>query len=261
MQKIILIVGLIIFLIPNYAMSEVMEGGVSKIGEMSGNQVVDRNTNKPVADAAVTLPMLQYKTYTDENGMFHLGTKINGETVMSVEKEGYRPFSLTVDEKSASAPIIVGIQKSNADDIHLETQMMHLGDNNYSRNSANSDEFKVSALGPFYTKTFKMATSALTKTHFLVIGSIIGIDTAIARSMGQNRIRNSYSSPPEVFFNGHKIAEIQLNGDGQRIKIPTNLIRQNQNNQITIKTGKNLMQTAYTDYDDIEIMNLSIISE
>lgn len=261
MQKFIVILGVISMFFSCYASAEIVSGGVTKNGELSGNQVVDKNTNQPVSDAAVTLPMLQYKTYTDENGMFHLGTKIDGQTVMSVEKEGYRPFSLTVDEKSASAPIIVGIQKSNENDIQLETQMMHLGDNNYSRNSANSGEFRVSALGPFYTKTFKMAASAITKNNFLVIGSIIGIDTAIARSMGQNRIRNSYSSPPEIFFNGQKIAEIQLNGDGQRIKLPTNLIRQNQNNEITIKTGKNMTQTAYTDYDDIEIMNLSIISE
>ena len=106
-----------------------------------------------------------------------------------------------------------------------------------------------------------MAATALTKNNFLVIGSIIGIDTAMARAMGQNKVRNSFSSPPEVFFNGNKIAEIHLNGDGQRIKIPNNLIKPNQKNEVTIKTGKNLMQTAYTDYDDIEIMNLSILAE
>lgn len=32
-------------------------------------------------------------------------------------------------------------------------------------------------------------------------------------------------------------------------------------NEITIRTGRNLKQTAYIDYDDIEFMNLSIQSE
>lgn len=83
----------------------------------------------------------------------------------------------------------------------------------------------------------------------------------MARSLKQNSIVNSFASPPEVYFNGSKIAEIQLNGDGQRIKIPNNLIRNGQLNEVTIKTGRNMKQTAYIDYDDIEIMNLSIQSE
>ena len=87
------------------------------------------------------------------------------------------------------------------------------------------------------------------------------IDTLMAKKLGQNKVVNSYASPPEVYFNGSKIAEIQLNGDGQRIKLPTNLIRPDRDNEITIKTGKNLMQTAYVDYDDIELMNISIQSE
>ena len=76
--------------------------------------------------------------------------------------------------------------------------------------------------------------------------------------MGQNKHPNSYASPPEVYFNGNKIAEIQINGDGQKIKLPSNLVHRNGINEITIKTGRNLMQTSYVDYDDIEIMGLSI---
>lgn len=258
MRKIFIVICLIYFFASTVCCAKVMEGGVEKTG-INGNQVIDKNTNQPVSEATVTLPMLQYKTVTDENGVFHLGTKIDGKTVMSVEKEGYRPYSVTIDKNTTSNPIIVGIQKSNANDIQLENNLMHLGDNNYSRGSANSGDFKIQAIGPFYSKWFNIPNAS--KNYFLVIGSIIGVDTAIARSMGQNRIRNSYSSPPEIFLNGQKIAEIHLNGDGQRIKLPTNLIKFNQNNELAIKTGKNLTQKAYTDYDDIEIMNLSIISE
>ena len=103
-----------------------------------------------------------------------------------------------------------------------------------------------------------MPTATKNKTSYLVIGSIIGIDTALARGMGQNNITTSFASPPKVFFNGQKIAEIQINGDNQKIKIPNYLIKPNQQNEIKIAAGINLQQTAYIDFDDIEFMNLNI---
>ena len=105
-----------------------------------------------------------------------------------------------------------------------------------------------------------MPANTKNKQNYLVIGSIIGIDTALARGMGQNSITTSYASPPSIYFNGKKIAEIKINGDNQRIKLPTNLIRPNQRNEIRITAGINLAQTAYIDYDDIEFMNLSTYS-
>ena len=57
---------------------------------------------------------------------------------------------------------------------------------------------------------------------------------------------------------GQKIAEIQINGDNQKIRLPHNLIKWNQDNIITIRAGRNLMQAAYVDYDDIEFMNISV---
>ena len=119
-------------------------------------------------------------------------------------------------------------------------------------------ECAMKSIGHFYTRRSVLKDLNFTKPIYLVIGSIIGIDTAMARSMGQNRIPNAFASPPEIYFNGNKISEIQLNGDGQRIKLPANLIRKNQVNEITIRTGRNLMQTAYIDYDDIEFMNLFV---
>ena len=55
--------------------------------------------------------------------------------------------------------------------------------------------------------------------------------------------------------------KLQVNGDGQRIKIPNALIAADSKNQIAIKTGQNMMPSDHIDYDDIEIMNLSILSE
>ena len=222
--------------------------------------VVDLETQKPVPFAKITIPQKNYETYTDENGTFNLDATVEGQSIISVEKEGYRPYSLTVDSDSASKPIIMGVEKSELQDIVLDTDVIHIGDDNYAQTSANSGEFRVKSVGPFYTKTFKMSADSLKRENYLVLGSVIGLDTKLAREMGQNKIVNSYASPTEIFFNGNKISELHLNGDGQRIRLPNNLIRPDNMNEITIKTGKNLMQTAYIDYDDIEIMNLSIQS-
>ena len=177
---------------------------------------------------------------------------------MSVQKEGYKPFSLTVDGNSMSKPIVIGIEKTNPHDIIIDKDLYHIGDDNYSTTSANAEEFRVKAIGPFYSKEFKIGNIPTTDDVYLVIGSVIGIDTKMARDMGQSKVKTTYAAPPQVFFNGNMIAELNLNGDNQQIKIPRNLISPNSTNQITIKSGKNLFQTAYIDYDDIELMNLFI---
>ena len=78
----------------------------------------------------------------------------------------------------------------------------------------------------------------------------------MAKKLGQNRISSVYSSPTEIFFNSKKISELTINGDNQEIEIPTSLITGS--DEITIKTGKNLFQKDYTDYDDIEFMNIRV---
>lgn len=244
------------FLLP--AGAATFQGGVSEQGSGQASRIIDKQTGEGIGGAQINLPKQNYATQTDPNGFFELDTRINGPSIMSVQKENYKPFTMTVNDNTFSAPIVVGIEKSNASDLALDSNMYHLGDNSYSDLSANAGEFRMMAIGPFYTKRFTLKKLNLAKPVYLVIGSIIGIDTAMARSMGQNSIPNAFASPPEVYFNGNKISEIQLNGDGQRIKLPSNLIRKNQVNEITIKTGRNVMQTAYIDYDDIEFMNLII---
>lgn len=236
----------------------VVTGGVSKDGITETNKIIDSKTKVPISQARITLPQKNYRTYTDDEGRFDLDADIKGDTILSVEKAGYKPYSLTVNQSLASKPLVLGIEKSTAKDITLETDMFHLGDNNFSDASANSKEFRVKAIGPYYSKNFKLSSLVSPSSAYLVIGSIIGVDTQMARSLGQNKVSNAFASPPEVYFNGNKIAEIELNGDGQRIKIPRNLLRPNQINEVTIKTGRNMMQTAYVDYDDIEFMNLSL---
>ena len=240
-----------------YAEISSFEGGVYEEGRaMSGNRIIDKNTGAGIGGARILLPKQNYTTKTDSQGYFELDTYIDGTSIMSVQKENYKPFSVTVNNQTFSTPLILGIEKSNSEGMVLDSNMYHLGDNNFSDLSANAGEFRMMAIGPFYTKRFILKNLKFNKPVFLVIGSIIGIDTDMARSIGQNQIATAFASPPEIYFNGNKISEIQINGDGQKIKVPSSLIRKNQVNEVTIKTGRNLMQTAYIDFDDIEFMNL-----
>ena len=163
------------------ALSAPLKGGVSEIGH--GNKVVDAKTNAPIEGALITIPQLGYRTKSDMNGAFALNATVNGETIMSVQKEGYRPFSITIDKNVIAHPMVLGIQKSGTFDVVIDDDMVHLGDNTYSKESANSGEFQLKAVGPSYTKQFKMTANTLSYNNYLIIGSIIGIDTEMARKM------------------------------------------------------------------------------
>lgn len=236
----------------------IMQNEISKNTDWKYNQIIDKTTQKPIAGAKIRMPQSNYTTYTDNNGKFSIPTQVNPNTILSVEKQNYRPFSITITDKTNSAPLNLSIEKSNKSDIIIDTNIYHIGDNNFSMASANAYQFRSQSVGSTYIKTFFMPTNIKNKENYLVIGSIIGIDTALARGMGQNSITTSYASPPRIFFNGQKIAEIHINGDNQKIKIPNYLIRENQQNEIKIIAGINLKQTAYIDFDDIEFMNLNI---
>lgn len=251
----------IIFLIINLyfpAFSKTYEGAISERNTLRYNRIIDKASGEGISGATVTLPQQNISTKTDKNGYFELNADIEGKSILSVQKDKYKPFSLTIDKKSFDKPLELAIEKSNAREIAIDMNMHHLGDNSFSDNSANADEFLSGADGPFFTKKFNLKSINTNMPVYLVIGSIIGIDTLLARSMGQNKSPNAYASAPEVFFNGNKVAEIQINGDGQKIKLPAELIHKNGLNEVTIKTGRNLMQNSYIDYDDIEFMNLII---
>jgi hypothetical protein len=40
------------------------------------------------------------------------------------------------------------------------------------------------------------------------------------------------------------------------INIPADIVKPGAYNEVTVETGKNLYQTKYIDYDDMEFMNL-----
>ncbi len=246
---------LIILLIGMPAISEVISGEIKKETRRNINQIYDSNTNVPLEGVIIKIPSKNYETRTKKDGSFKLGTKIDAPTIMSIAKSGYKPYSVTLNQ-SRKNPIQVGIEKTTPKDIIVETDMIHVGDDSYSERSANAGEFSLNSVGYFYTKDFNVNPLKENEELFLVIGSIIGIDTLEAQKMGQSKVLTAYSSPPEVFFNGNKIAEIKINADGQKINIPKGLIKQN--NNVTIKTGHNMHKVNSVDYDDIEFTNLML---
>jgi len=262
MKNLLLLIFSLIIL-PTSAFGTTFTGGVTKVGQNESNQVIDAQTKQGIEFAKITIPQKNFKTYTDANGNFQLEKiQITQPTMLNVEKEGYRPFSLTINNnESLNNPMQIEIAKSEAMDIAIESEILHLGDNNFSMNSANANDFRIKAMGPYYTKDFIMTDNAKKFSNYLIIGSLVGLDTKLANKMGQNKMRTAYSTPAEVYFNGQIIGKLQINGDGMRIKIPNSLIKPNSKNQITIKTGYNMSRNDRIDYDDIEILNLSILTE
>ncbi|MBQ2644232.1 carboxypeptidase-like regulatory domain-containing protein [bacterium] len=235
-----------------------VQGGIQKNEKLEKfNQIIDSNTGKGIPKAKVSAPALKFVTITDNDGYFDLQANVNKPTILSVQKDGYKPFSLTIQD-NASQPLIIGIEKNDLSNLFVDTDMIHIGDNSYSMNSANAGDFSVKSIGAFYSKNINIPILKNNQNIFLKIGSIIGIDTLIARTAGQSNVKTTYASPPEIYCNGNKICELQINGDNQEIEIPKGVIKQGQNNTITIKAGKNLFQTAYIDYDDIEFTNISL---
>lgn len=256
--------GLLLFLIlilfsQNTVFATKINGYAEKQGmTMKANKVVDSSNGMPISAAKINVPSKNYTTITNEDGSFHLQADINAPTIMSIEKDGYKPFSLTMDKYAMSKPIVIGIEKSTPADIIIEQNLLHLGDNNFSETSANASEFRAFSKGPIYKKNFNIPTVNLAQNAYLIIGSVIGIDTKMAIDLGQSKVQTTYSSPPEIYLNNNKIADLKINGDHQEIKLPKNLINKNKQNEIMIKTGQNLFQNSYVDYDDIELMNLTI---
>ena len=237
---------------------ETIVGNVEKNEKIKQNKVIDANTQNPISFATVKIPSKNYETKTDKDGFFKLNADINGKTIMSIEKSGYKPFSITIDKDDFSKPLIIGIEKNGLSNLSLEASVIHLGDDRFSQHSANSGEFKLRSVGPFFSKKFKISSIGGDENAYFIIGSVIGVDTLLSRQMGQSRVSTAYASPAQIYFNGQKIGEIKFNSDGQQILLPRGLVKQNAENEISITAGKNLFQKNYIDYDDIELANLHV---
>ncbi|MFA6988835.1 MAG: carboxypeptidase-like regulatory domain-containing protein, partial [Candidatus Gastranaerophilaceae bacterium] len=191
------------------AYSAGLNGSVQEDSFVQGksSKVIDSATGLPVGNAKVSIPAKGISAFTDSHGDFKLNADINGPAILSVQKNGYRPFSLTVTDNSFSKPFILSIDKQAANQLVIDMELRHLGDDNYSTNSANASDFKAESVGPSFSKKFFLKNIKNNQKASVVIGSVVGLDTLMAKQLHQNKLTFAYASPAEIFVNGEKVGE------------------------------------------------------
>ncbi len=256
-SKIFYLILFCLFVIHQQAFAEILSGSVNKehVIQRTG-VVIDGNSVRPVENAVVSVPSMNIKTHTNSYGEFHLHLPDGKPVIMSVKKAGYSPFSLVVERENSSEPLKIVVAKDTDSHIVIDSDLHHLGDNNFSERSANAMDFSANAAGPYFIREFYLGDINVSEQILLKVGSIIGIDTRIAQSLRQSGVRSSSSSPVKVYLNSQKIGEISFNGDNHVFPIPSNLLKSNRYNIVKIETGVNLDSEDSVDYDDIEFMNL-----
>ena len=131
MKKVILLIFISLILNINIANCDVISGKIDHNDINYQNKIIDSATQEPLSNAKITIPEIHYTTYSDKNGAFNLNADINDKTVLFVEKEGYKVFSLTIDNSVLKNPLKLGIEKSNGFEFQITDGIVHLGDNLY----------------------------------------------------------------------------------------------------------------------------------
>ncbi len=253
----LILIILLNFCVSDFCQAKILSGNIDK-EDFLGNSsiVVDGATGKPVSAAEVSIPSGGISTRTNNNGQFRLAASLKSPAILSVKADGYKPFSITVDENSMKKPLTIVVTKLFGKETVIDSEIHHLGDDKFSSSSANAGDFNSQSEGPSFSKDFFVGNLGQNNEAVLKIGSIIGLDTKTARRLKQSRITMSSSSPTKIYLNSQKIAEIKINGDNQEIYLPKNLLKPNSYNVIKIKTGLNQNPLSSIDYDDMEFMNL-----
>lgn len=227
-----------------------LSGGVEKLSKMA-SQVTDGDS--PISGAEVSIPSYDFDTTTSSSGRFEIPKNFVPPYILTVKKAGYDPFSLTIT--STNKPFKIELTKNSQNKLIIEDNTYHIGDDSFSENSANARDFRMQSIGVEYTKHFFVKQIPSNQNIFLKIGSIIGLDTKEAKRLGQNKVSFAYSSPAQVLINSKAIGKLKINGDNQKIKIPSHVLLPNTENSITIISGTNQKQSD-EDYDDFEFSNI-----
>jgi len=256
----IFILSLFFALLSSFCKAEILSGNINKEDFLEKSHIViDGATGNPVAGAEVSLPTKGIFTKTNNSGQFKLDASFKDPSILSVQADGYKPFSLTIDENGNKKPLTIAISKLFGNEIVIDSEIHHLGDDNFSEKSANAEDFKLSSESSDFSKEFYVDKFNSNSNPVLKIGTIIGLDTKTAHRIdGKGGIKAS-SSPMRIYVNSKKVGEIKINGDNQEILLPKNLLKANSTNKIHIETGINQQAKTYVDYDDMEFMNLLLI--
>jgi hypothetical protein len=231
-----------------------LERRAEPVDDMMQGQILDARTGKPIPDANVTLPDVGYSMRTNERGEYQIPRSLGKHaTIMSVEKQGYVPFSMSITEQGPPFYTIKLHKQQEA--LVLDNQLRHLGDGSFSRDSSNAMQFRKPPDGPAIRIPFSIEGFSVSDTPYLKIGSILGLDTAMAHFLSGNTMGVS-ASPLLIKVNGTIISRVHVNGDNQKIMIPKSVLRTTGTNILEIEAGFHYPEPTRIDYDDMELMHL-----
>lgn len=239
---------------------ETLKGHIERAADVVSDQlrgkVVDARTGQPIAGAHVSLPDQGFSMRTGAGGEYAVPRVMGKQPViMSVEKPGYVPFSLSISENAL--PVFTIQLQKQLQTLILDNTLRHLGDGSYSPVSANALNFRKLSDGPAIRIPFALDPVTLSEKPYLQIGSVVGLDTAMGHFFTGNPIGVS-ASPLIIKLNGAVIAQLQVNGDNQKIQLPKNLMRATGLNTLEIESGYHYPEPGRLDYDDMELMHLVI---
>ena len=199
-------------------------------------QVIDQQTGQPLSNVEVAVPGAGIAVRTDAQGRFQLPQDVPNDQILTVRVENYLPYSQTTDQRPSS-PMQVQLERLNpTTTLILESDVVRLGDNQYSQQSAAAGQFQLPAQGIELTRSFTLNRSP-SQPPVLQIGSLIGLDTAEAYRAGQSRIPSADMSPLEVIVNGTQVQTVALGGNAIRIPLPLSVVRSGLNT-VVLRTGR-----------------------
>jgi hypothetical protein len=217
--------------------------GQVQLDSAYSGQVVDRLTGQPLAGVEVAIPGAGIAVRTDAQGRFRLPGPLPAEEILVARLENYLPYSQSTGSGQAGGDRPWQLQLERWDPnttLVLEANVIRLGDNQYSPESAAAGQFLGPAQGVEMTRSFTLQRLP-SRPPVLRIGSLIGLDTAAAYRAGKSRIPSANMSPMQVILNGVEVEQIHLGGDNLQIPLPLQPLRLGLNT-VTLRTGKTLIQ-------------------
>jgi hypothetical protein len=162
----------------------------------------------------VAIPGAGIAVRTDAQGRFRLPGPLPAEEILVARLENYLPYSQSTGngEIGRDRPWQLPLERWDPNTtLVLEANVIRLGDNRYSPESAAASQFLGPAQAVEMTRSFTLERLP-PRPPVLRIGSLIGLDTAAAYRAGQSRIPTADMSPLQVLLNGVEVEQVQLGG-------------------------------------------------
>lgn len=211
-------------------------GSQVQLDSAYSGQVIDQATGQPLSNVEVAVPGAGISVRTDAQGRFRLPQDLPSDQILTVRLENYLPYSQTTDQRPNS-PLQVELERLNPTrTLVLESDVVRLGDNQYSPESAAAGQFRLPAEGIEMTRSFTLSQIP-SRAPILRIGSLVGLDTPAAYRAGQSRIPRADMSPLEVILNGTTLHTIDLGGNNINVPLPLPQLRPGLNT-LVLRTGK-----------------------